>query len=95
MANYEMMVILSPDIIDDEVPQAVEKVAGFISKAGGSAPEVDHWGRRKMAYPIKKFTEGNYVLTRFELDPASVKDMEDRFQFSGEIIRHLLVRLKD
>lgn len=96
MHRYELMVVLSPQVPDEEVPDAVERlvkrpVEGF----GGSCDEIDQWGRRKLAYPIQKHLEGNYVLTRVQFDPGRTRDLERGLMISEEVLRHLLVRVDD
>jgi small subunit ribosomal protein S6 len=56
---------------------------------------VKPWGRKKLAYPIKNYTEGNYVLTLFKMDPKLTAELESSLELSEEILRHLLVRLSD
>jgi small subunit ribosomal protein S6 len=94
MPNYELVLIISPEVTDEEMPDFITKLSELISKTGGSVDEVNQWGRKKLAYPIKRFTEGNYVLTKLQLKPASTKDIEANFRLSGKILRHLLVRSK-
>ena len=95
MRDYELTVVFSPEINEEDFPEAIEKVSQFITQNGGSITEVTHWGRRKLAYPIKHFTEGNYTLTRFKSEPESAKELEASLYASEEILRHLLVRLEE
>lgn len=92
MTDYELMVIIKPEVIDEEVPKVVEKVTQFISGKGGSITEINQWGRRKLAYPIGQYSEGNYVLTRLKIEPGRVKELEANLRLSEEVVRHLLVR---
>ena len=57
--------------------------------------EVNRWGRRKLAYPISRYTEGDYVLTQFKLDPTQVADLEANLELTEEVIRHLVVRMEE
>jgi small subunit ribosomal protein S6 len=94
--RYELVVIISPQVADDEMPDAVERlVRRPIESQGGVCQEVNLWGRRKLAYPVKKHMEGNYVLTQLQLDPAKARELEQGFLISEEVIRHLLVRLDE
>ena len=95
MPNYELVFIVSPEIADDELPDAISKVSELISKTGGSITNVNQWGRRKLAYPIKRSTEGNYVLAQLEMEPTLTKELEADLRRSGDILRHLLIRAKD
>ena len=96
MHRYELVVIISPQVADDEMPDAVERlVRRPIEGQGGVCQEVNLWGRRKLAYPVKKHLEGNFVLTQLQLDPVKAKELEQGLLISEEVIRHLLVRLDD
>jgi small subunit ribosomal protein S6 len=94
--RYELVVIITPQVTDEEVPDAVERlVRRPVESQGGVCQEVNVWGRRKLAYPVKKHQEGNYVLTNLELDPTKAKELEQSLLISEEVIRHLLVRLDE
>ena len=95
MRDYELVVVISPSVNDDEVSATIEKINQFISERSGSTTEVNQWGRRKLAYPIKDFTEGNYVLTQFKMDPKLTAELEASLELWDEVLRHLLVRLSD
>ena len=95
MRDYEMVMIINPDVPEEEVPNTIEKVGQFITGRGGEVAEVNRWGRRKLAYPIMRYTEGNYVLTQFKLDPTQVSDLEASIELTEEVIRHLVVRREE
>ena len=92
MRDYELVFVLSPGITDENLPGAIDKVNQFITGKGGAITEVAPWGRRKLAYPIKRFMEGNYVLTRFKSDAKLVKELDTSLRLSEEVLRHLIVR---
>lgn len=95
MRDYELVVIISPELAEEEIPGTLEKIGRSITERGGSITEVNQWGRRKLAYPIQNFMEGNYVLTQFKMEPGLTADLEASLGISEEILRHLLVRLGD
>lgn len=96
MRQYELVVILSPQVADDEVEPAVDRlIRRPVEDRGGEIQEVNQWGRRKLAYPIQRQLEGNYIVTQLRLDPEQTKELEQRLHISEEVIRHLLVRLDD
>lgn len=95
MSSYELVLIISPEVTDEEMPDFIAKLGDLISKGGGSVDEVNQWGRRQLAFPIKRSMEGNYVLSKVKLKPNVIKDLEANFQLSGKILRHLLIRLAD
>jgi len=95
LRDYELVVIISPEVVEEDIPATIEKINRFIAERGGSVTEVHQWGRRKLAYPIKHFMEGNYVLTQFKMDPRLTAELEASLGISEEILRHLLVRLDE
>ena len=95
MRDYELIVIVSPEVPEEELPSHLDKISEFITNKGGSVTEVERWGKRKLAYPINHFREGNYVLTRFKLEPGTTAELEANLRISERILRHLLVRLGD
>ena len=96
MRRYELVVIISPQVADDDVAEAVDQsVRRPVESRGGVCQEVNVWGRRKLAYPIQRHVEGNYVLTQLELDPQHTRELERGLLISEEVLRHLLVKLDD
>ena len=93
MRDYELIVIVSPEVPEEELPTHIDKISEFITNKGGSVTEVERWGKRKLAYPINHFREGNYVLTRLKLEPGTTAELEANLRISERILRHLLVRL--
>jgi small subunit ribosomal protein S6 len=92
LRDYELVLIISPEIPEEDVPSAIDKVSQFITGRGGTVADVNRWGRRKLAYPIHRHMEGNYVLTQFRLDPEQVTGLEASLGLAEEVIRHLVVR---
>ena len=95
MRDYELVVILSPELAEEEVPAAIDRLSQFIADRGGEVTDINRWGRRKLAYPIKKQMEGNYLVTQVRLDPRRTSDIEAGLRISEEVLRHLLVRAGD
>jgi len=95
LRDYELIVIISPDVAEEEIPGTIDRVSDFITSRGGAITEVDHWGKRKLAYPIDRFREGNYVLSRFKFKPEMAAELEANLKISEKILRHLLIRLGD
>ena len=67
-----------------------DRVKGWISESGGSVDKVDVWGRRKLAYIIKKHREGQFVLLNMTLNPSAASDLERNLRYQEPIIRHML-----
>ena len=95
MRDYELMLVISPDVENDDVTGTVDRVQQFIIERGGQVADTDTWGRRRLAYPINRFTEGNYVVTHFRIDPGRIRDLEGSLQLSEDVIRHLVVKVGD
>lgn len=94
LRDYELMLVIRPEIADEALDATIDNVGHFITERGGSISEVERWGRRKLAYPVKHCAEGNYVVSRFKLKPTVSKELEANLQISEEVLRHLLVRTK-
>ncbi|HEY4685364.1 MAG TPA: 30S ribosomal protein S6 [Dehalococcoidia bacterium] len=92
LRDYELVVILSPEIGDDTVSASIQRVQESVTSRGGEVVDVNHWGRRRLAYPIKRHLEGNYVVSQIKLDPTQVPDLETNLRISEEVIRHLIVK---
>jgi len=95
MHDYELVAIISPELDEEGMSKIVDKVSQSINSRGGAVEEIKRWGRRKLAYPIKKFMEADYVLARFKLMPKSVKELEAEIGASGDILRYLVVKVGD
>jgi small subunit ribosomal protein S6 len=93
MHDYELVAIISPEVDEEGVSKIVDKVTESISSRGGAVEETKNWGRRKLAYPVRKFLEADYVLARFKLMPRSVKELEGEISAMGDILRFLVVKV--
>ncbi len=90
LRDYELVMVLSPEVGDEEVTATVERVTGFVAERGGSVVDQEHWGLRRLAYPIRNFQEGNYILTRFTLDSQDVRELDRTLTASQDLLRHLV-----
>ena len=90
MINYELLLIINPTIDDTEKEATVETVKGII-ETDGQVSEVDIWGMKKLAYPIKKHLEGYYAIVNFAASPELPKELDRRLKISDNIIRHLII----
>jgi len=95
MQNYELVTIISPEVDDERMLEVVDKMNQLISDKEGVVEETERWGMKKLAYPIKRFMEGNYIVTRFKLEPKFVKELETNLRASEEVLRHLVVKVGD
>jgi len=95
MPDYELVAIISPEVDEEGVSRIVDKVTQSINSRGGTVEEIKNWGKRKLAYPLRKFMEADYVLARFKLMPKSVKELEGEISASRDILRYLVVKVED
>ncbi len=94
LRDYELVFIISPEVEEETLEATVGSVNQFITGKGGVISGEERWGKRKLAYPIRRFLEGNYVLTRFKMKPIWSKELEANLQISEEVLRHLLIKIK-
>lgn len=94
MRNYELMTIFKPDIEEQDLQAAVERLNGQIAARGGEVTSSDLWGRRRLAYPIQDFRDGIYNLTQMKLDPKATVELERSLKLNDQIIRYMLVNLE-
>jgi len=88
---YELVVLLHPDLeIDIDAP--VAKIEKLISAVDGVVKKRDNWGKKRLAYPVKKQQFGLYVYLEVELKPESVRELESQLLITEEVIRFLLVK---
>ena len=92
MRDYELTLVLTPRTAEEGESAAKEKLEEYVVQRGGMVSEVDHWGKRKLAYPIRKFMEGDYILGRVQLDPDAIPELEATLELSDEVLRYLLIR---
>jgi len=95
MRRYELMLLLRPDLEDDKLQAAVEKVTRAIVNGGGSLSKVSPWGKRRLAYDIKRHREASYFLIHFDIEPGQVREIERGMLITEEILRHLVTVLED
>jgi small subunit ribosomal protein S6 len=93
LCDYELVVIISPEVGDEAIDNVIGRISRFITENGGTVSTIDRWGRKRLAYPIKHFMEGSYVLAQFKLGPKLGRELEASLEISEEILRHLLIRL--
>jgi small subunit ribosomal protein S6 len=90
---YELMLILKPDVAEEEQKAEVDKIKKLITDGGGEVVKEDSWGKRVLAYPIKRFSEGVYHLLNFQSTPAKVKELEKKLNLDDEVLRFLVVKI--
>lgn len=94
MRQYEVGVIFHPDL-EMDFEGVTKKVAGIITGLGGKVLATDSWGKRKLAYPIKKQDWGLYAFMQIELDPEQVQALDNTLRITDEVMRYIVVSLDD
>lgn len=91
MRNYELALIIQPNINAEGVTGVVERISQFVRAGSGEVASIDVWGRKKLAYPINKQREGTYVLFQAKLAPSAIAEFERNLKLTEEVIRYLLI----
>jgi small subunit ribosomal protein S6 len=92
MRDYEVAFIAHPEMDETSFAALVEKVQGWISAAGGQIVNMDIWGRRRMAYPIRKQREGQYVFIQTKLAPGATAEIERNLRLTEQVMRFMVIR---
>ena len=95
MRDYELMVVLTPEHDDDGVAATTERVKSLVTARGGEVVDVQPWGRRRLAYPIKRLRDGYYAVAKLKLDPEAAEPLDRSLRLTEPVIRHMLVRLDE
>jgi small subunit ribosomal protein S6 len=93
LRDYELVVVLSPSLGDEGFPASIERISGVIQGNGGEIKNVDQWGRRRLAYPIKRNLEGYYAVTKFAAEPTAIRPLEANLDLAEDVLRHLVIKL--
>lgn len=91
MRDYETVMVLHPSYEDKEVEAEIQAVSGIITASGGSVLEIDRWGRRRLAYEIKKAHEGIYTLVRWRGGPQIPEEIRRRFRLNERMLRFMTI----
>jgi len=92
--EYEVTIILQPNLEDAARDELIERVSGWLthSEDESGKPEINHWGQRQLAYPIRNHNQGYYVLYNAQLDPEKINDLERDMKYVEPLLRYLVVR---
>lgn len=91
MRNYEGVFIINPDLSSEASRGVVTQVQELVTKNGGRVDGLQEWGKKRMAYRIRKKQEGNYVIVNFQLDSKHTKKLEQSLRLNDQLLRFLLV----
>ena len=92
MRQYELMVILDPELDDRTIAPSLDKFLTVVTKDGGSVDNVDIWGRRRLAYEIDKNAEGIYAVVSLQAEPATVKELDRQLTLNESVLRTKVLR---
>jgi len=95
MRRYETIIIVRPNVAEDEIEAVVSKTGSIIEGDGGTIIRIDKWGLRKLAYLIKKESQGYYIYVDYAGIPDSVSEIERIFRIDDRILKYLTVKLDD
>ncbi len=95
MREYELMYLLTPDLQEDELTTAGERISSQITNRGGEITKVDGWGRRRLAYPIKRHMDGYYTVLRFKLEPGLTVELDRSLRLTEQVLRHIIVHAEE
>ena len=95
MRPYELMVIIDPEVEERAVEPSLQKFLNVITNDGGTIEKVDIWGRRRLAYDIKKKSEGIYAVVNFTATPATAKELDRQLGLNETIMRTKIIRPED
>ncbi len=88
MRHYEIVFLVHPDQ-SEQVPAMIERYRGTVESSGGTVHRLEDWGRRQLAYPIKKLIKAHYVLMNVECGREAMDELRSAFRFNDAVIRHM------
>lgn len=91
---YELVYIVRPTVDEQALAGVNERVERFITANGGEITHRDDWGKRRLAYPVSRFSEGFYSVLKLNLPPTAVRELERTLKLTEEVLRYLVVRLE-
>jgi small subunit ribosomal protein S6 len=95
MRPYEVMIILDPTLDDEAVRTEVDRATELIKAKGGDPGRVERWGKRRLAYEIRKHREGNYVVLSAQSEPSVMSDLDRQLTLADGVLRHKVVHLPE
>lgn len=93
MQLYESIFILRPSLSDDDTQKVIDKVKGFIEKSGGTLLRTDNWGKKKLAYEVKRERKGTFVYLQFRAEGGLIGELERLYRYEDPVMKFLTVKL--
>jgi small subunit ribosomal protein S6 len=94
MRDYELTVVVRPDIDDNQTKAANTRIQGLITQRGGEITNIQEWGKRRLAYHIQHHAEGTYFVYRAQMEPASAAEIEHELNLDEQVLRFITVHLE-
>ncbi|MBN1148672.1 MAG: 30S ribosomal protein S6 [Anaerolineales bacterium] len=91
MREYELMFVIHPDLDENAFAAVMNRISGWITEDGGEVVKTDIWGKRTLAYPIRKLTEGQYVLMQTKMQPKFGAVLERNLRYLEPVLRYLII----
>jgi len=95
MRDYELVIIVTPEIDETATAEVVDKVKSWITEVEGSIESLEEWGRQKLAYLVNNQKEGQYYLFNLKLEPSAVVNLERNFRLQESILRFLIINKEE
>ena len=92
MQKYETMYILQSQLEEEKIEELIEKFKSIVEREGGEVSNLDKWGKKKLAYEVKKQKEGFYVLMNYTAPSKACEELERSFRITDGVLRYLIVR---
>lgn len=92
MRPYELMLIFNPTLEEEAIGALLDRFTSIVTNEDGQIGNIDKWGKRRLAYEIKGFTEGFYVVIKFTADSRTANEVERIIKITDEVIRYMIVR---
>lgn len=90
MRKYELVCLVQPDLDEAAFNAVIERVKGRVAESGGSVDKVDVWGKRRLAYMIRKQRESNFLIFNLSLQPTAISALEQDLRYTEAVMRHML-----
>ena len=94
MNLYESIFIINPNQSDEEIAAVIKKMQDVVAKQGGEMTKFEDWGKKKLAYEIKKQKRGHYVFLQFKAAPSAISELERVYKLTDSVIKFLTVKLE-
>ena len=95
MRDYELMLILHPDVDSERMAVVFDRIRRVISNSGGDIIEEENWGKKRLAFKIANQTDANYHIVAISMDPSVSAELENSLNLLDDVIRHMLIRQEE